>query len=89
MRTYKTQIVQSKREVVTGIFCDWCGTRIGGLDRFETRDFTLQFTEGNSYPDGGSKDGWEVEDLCNKCVAKLRTLLVANGISISGVEIDW
>ena len=89
-RTYKKETVTYERKTIIDVTCDWCGREIEpACERFETREFTLEYTEGDSYPSGGSKEGWQVEDLCDACVAKLRSLLIDQGITITSVEVDW
>ena len=83
-----TKTVEQRRCV--SVTCDLCGEEICERRHiYSVRDFELEFTEGDCYPDGGFKEGWRVEDLCNQCVGKLKELLVVNGFKISKVAVDW
>ena len=79
--------VQSER--IVQVLCDWCGGDVRQSRGYGDREFTLEFKEGESYPDGGFAEGWQIEDLCDNCVERLRQLLIAQGIRVSTVEIDW
>ncbi len=69
--------------------CDWCGEEIPEPDMWNTREFELIFTEGSSYPEGGSANGWQVNDLCNICIDKLKAFFEANNVHIDDVNINW
>ena len=71
------------------VTCDWCGNEIPQPRDYEVREFTLEFAKGSSYPDCGWKEGWQIEDLCDDCVEKLRGLLEEAKITIAGLEVDW
>lgn len=80
-------------ERTVAVICDWCECSIpltpNEYGPGDTREFQLVFTTGTSFPEGGSKEGWEVQDLCDACVIRLRTLLEDQGVRISEVEGDW
>jgi hypothetical protein len=59
------------------------------ISPYGTREFTLEFTTGCAFPEGGDKHGWCVPDLCDECVPKLLTLLEAEGIVIAEIEEYW
>jgi len=88
-KKYKKEKVEYEKKVVTEVWCDWCGGEVEKERQFETREFELQYTRGTAYPSGGNKCWWQVEDLCDRCVMKLRALLADQGIAITGVEVDW
>jgi hypothetical protein len=81
------EIVKRHRLIRTE--CDWCGAVIPNPGAYYTVDFTLEFLEGSSYPEGGYQEGWRVEDLCKACVGKLEQLLKDNGIRVVPAERDW
>lgn len=84
----ETQTVQ--RRELEKVTCDWCQAPVEVERGYDTRDFEISFSIGSSYGnDGGHKEGWEVEDLCNTCVKKLRALLEKQGIRITPVKMDW
>lgn len=89
MKKYEEQQVSTTRSILVGEFCDWCGVEIPRPARFDSREFTLFFSEGSNYPEGGHAEGWEVEDLCNGCIEKLRLLLLDAGVKITPVDKDW
>ena len=76
-----------EKEVVVGQNCDRCGKDVpeppGSYSR---RDFTLEFLEGSSYPEGTDLTGWELPDCCDECVAVLKELLLANGFKVRDAE---
>ena len=71
--------------------CDWCQGDMSEDDMgaFDVREFSLEFSEGYSCPGGGSREGWQVEDLCDDCVVKLRAALEGMGVSVTKLEVDW
>ena len=69
--------------------CDWCEKEVLEPGGHDTREFELEFSEGTSYPEGGSRSGWQVEDLCDNCIYKLRVLLEKKGVTTSALEVDW
>jgi len=71
------------------VTCDKCNNEIPWEETYDLREFDLSFAEGSSYPDGGSKEGWEVEDLCNSCISWLKELLIENGVKITKTDVDW
>lgn len=98
MRVYKKVTYSLERLEVETIHCDWCAKNITkeieqatAFDGWSTgiREFRLEFVKGHSHRDGGLQAGWEVTDLCDDCVGKLRELLTQAGIAVSPTEIDW
>ena len=89
MEHYEQYEVTVTRQKLVKVTCDWCGNEISRSCDFEARNFTLEFAIGRCYQDGGWKEGWQVEDLCNGCVEKLRGLLEEMGITIAKLESDW
>jgi hypothetical protein len=79
--------VQSYKLVKTT--CDKCGEEIEDCLGYDVRDFELSFSEGEAYPDGGHRVGWEVNDLCNNCVEWLKKLLVTNGVKVNEIDFGW
>jgi hypothetical protein len=77
------------KKTLISVNCDRCGAEIPEEGVYETRDLDLRFTTGSSYPEGGSKEGWQVEDLCDGCVASLELLLTKWGATVTPYEIDW
>lgn len=77
------------REKLVKIACDRCGAEIPQESMYRIREFELHFLTGDSYPDNGYKEGWEVPDLCDSCVEWLKSILTENGVKLSKVEIDW
>ena len=71
--------------------CDWCQGDMSEDDMgaFDVREFSLEFSSGYAYPEGGFSEGWQVEDLCDDCVAKLRAMLEGAGVSVTKLEVDW
>ena len=88
-RKYETELVTVQREKLVSAACDWCGGTVEDARGYDTRGFTLEFTKGEEYPEGGDKHGWQVEDLCDGCVDQLHSLLLDNGINISTVDRSW
>lgn len=87
-RWEETQVVE--RTKIERVSCDWCGVDVEIERGYDTREFCLEFTKGSSYGnDGGQKTGWEVEDLCNSCVVKLRKLLEESGVHTNQISLDW
>ncbi len=78
----------TRRELVK-VTCDKCNTEIPDEGSYDLREFDLSFAEGSSYPDGGKKEGWEVEDLCNPCIEWLKNLLIENNVKITKVDVNW
>ena len=89
MKVTKTVTEPVTRERIIAIKCDKCGADIMEPDSFDTRNFSLEFTRGKSYPEGGHSTGWRVEDLCDDCAPDLRALLDQNGYTVSDLDIDW
>lgn len=88
----KTIPAQPERTVEEeiGRDCDKCG-RIPTPKTtiYHQKDFNVEFLEGDIYPEGGTRYGWKLEDLCDKYVAELRTLLDANGFNTKDAECEW
>ena len=89
-RAYKeVEETYTKRELYS-VECDWCGKKPEPeREGYFTRDWALEYTTGNTYPSGGYEEGWQVEDLCDACVEKLRALLVDAGLNVTKVAVDW
>ena len=82
--------VTYEKEMIIRVTCDWCGEPVLREYGYATRDFSLRFASGSNYGhDGGLEKGWEVEDLCDDCVYKLKALLEENGVTVKPVESDW
>jgi hypothetical protein len=80
------------RDVFVSCTCDWCKKDLPydyGNESYSTYDVEIEVSSGESYPDGGSKEGWRVNDLCKECAAKLRTTLEDLGITVEPFETDW
>ena len=86
VETYQAIVTQTR---VIETTCDWCGVDIKQAGHYDIREFTLEFAQGEAYSCGGSKEGWQVEDLCDGCIDKLRDLLESNGVRVSVLEVDW
>lgn len=89
MKHYEEYEVTETREKLVKVTCDKCGEEIPKIGIYRSREFTLEFKAGNSYPSGGYMTGWEVADLCDDCVPWLKDVLESNGVTLSPVEIDW
>ena len=76
----------TQKTVVTGQYCDRCGVDIPDPEPYWSRDFTLEFLEGDSYPEGTDLNGWALPDCCNDCVVVLRELLEVNGFKTVDVN---
>lgn len=82
--------VTYEKEIITRVFCDWCRAERHTAKGHSEREYCLSFTVGVNYGhDGGWSKGWEVEDLCDDCVYKLKALLEENGVTVKPVESDW
>ena len=93
-KVYEKQTKTVKRDVLVSRTCDWCGTRMDeryGHERepYGERELTIRFLQGECFPDGDYMYGWKVEDLCDDCVAKLRTALEELGIKVQDAEREW
>ena len=89
---YKMITTNVSKKVFESSVCDWCGMSLPeeyGNTRFDRRSFNLEFLEGSGSSDGGYMEGWQVEDLCNPCVTKLRKLLEDADVKVSDHERDW
>ena len=71
------------------VTCDRCNSKISDEEPYDTREFDLSFAKGSSYPDGGNKEGWEIEDLCDSCVGWLRELLTENDVRVTKIDVWW
>ena len=89
MRTYvKIQrIVEDEK--VENVFCDWCGVEMGTHSLYDGKYVLTAITGSESYPDCGWENGWQIEDLCDPCVERLRQLLVDNGVKIKKIDESW
>ena len=69
--------------------CDRCGAEIPPEGPYNVKNLDIRFSEGTHYPESGSEEGWQVEDLCDVCVDKLKALLKKWGAKIVPYETDW
>ena len=87
-KTYiEYQSVQTRLEIA-GITCDWCGCDIPlrkGFNHYTETEISV--VEVHPSDDGAGGHGWSVEDLCQQCGEKLRTLVEQAGIKVT--EIDF
>jgi len=88
-REYETIEETVERHKLVKHTCDWCDGDIVEEAVYAVREFSLEFSIGSAYPEGGWKEGWQVDDLCDDCVDKLRVLLEGEGISVTKLEVDW
>ena len=66
--------------------CDWCMEIIEtvGVPWYEKTEFTLEFAEGVNAGLGPLEmGGWQVEDLCLNCAAKLNKALNELGLTVT------
>ena len=82
-----TRTVEDSR--IIKVLCDRCGSELPKPRHHCTRELQITFATGFSYPDSISKQGWQVEDLCDDCVSWLRSLLEANGVKVVPYAVDW
>lgn len=54
--------------------CCKCENEVPELQQWQVRDFSLRYATGYCYREGGSKLGWKVEALCDRCKVKCATL---------------
>ena len=87
MRTFDRYEETVTRSKLTGIFCDRCGVKISTENHWEVNDFQLERITGFRYPEGGSGEIWEIEDLCDPCIDALLVLLKTWGATIK--EKEW
>lgn len=99
-RTTETYQEAVARERIVSRTCDWCGQdmpfpkngTLWGTDRsyygggWSTRYWELKYTKGENYPETSWANGWEVQDLCDPCIERLRQLLLDAGIRLTEVE---
>lgn len=92
MQNYRETMVTktvTEREYINTV-CDRCGKVIPDEGQYDTREFWLRFTIGESYGnDGGNASGWEIDDLCDDCVTDLKTILTKHRFPLSPVELRW
>ena len=88
-KTYRTVKKTSEYRELVETLCDWCGANVPEPGAYKDRRATLKFGHGSSYPEGGYLEGWQVEDLCDPCIEKLRVVLVREGINVTKLDIDW
>lgn len=98
-RVYEEQPETVKRRILVSRTCDWCGMEMGeryGQEAkgYGERELMISFLQGKAYPpdpypQGGYLTGWEVPDLCDDCVAKLRAALEELGIKVQDAEREW
>ena len=95
MRVYTKKREYRAVKVLEKITCDWCkkdfkteGEFNDQSDSYDVEDFKLTWRIGSNYPEGGSGELCLVE-LCFECRAKLKELLIANGITIQEEGWDW
>lgn len=87
---YKRTKISYFKDVEDYCTCDKCGCIIEPKNEtnYDHREFMLQFLDGYLWPDGPCLSGWEVPDLCDGCVEKLRKLLEQNGYKVVKKEVD-
>lgn len=93
-RTYEEYKEEITKERLISRTCDWCGEEMGSRygvakEVYGDRDWCLEYASGTAYQDGGHKAGWEVQDMCDGCIIKLRQMLEDAGIKITLVDIGW
>jgi len=94
-RVYEKQTETVERNVLISRTCDWCGVEMGehyGYQRecYGERELEIYFLQGDNFgSEGGHLTGWKVPDLCDECVAKLRTALEELGIKVQDAEREW
>lgn len=92
MRKYENVEITYNKQIVVDSYCNWCRRSLGvayGNRDYAVREFRLSFSEGNSFPESGQQVGWEVSDLCDDCLAKLKQWLSDQGVEIEPTEVDW
>lgn len=82
------EVTYTKKELVRTT-CDHCGAEIPEEKPYDKRDANFEYTTGSSFPEGGSEEGWNLGDLCDKCIVKLRGVLIENGFTTYPVSRDW
>jgi len=88
-RAYKSVSEMRERRQLVEITCYWCSAEVERLRGYDDAEKTLRFAWGRSFPDGGHLQGWQVEDLCQECIAKLKALLIDNGLNVTEYDVDW
>jgi len=89
MKYYKKYKIEVTEQELVKTICDRCGSAIPELRTYDLREFSLSFAVGDTFPDNGEKDGWEVEDLCDVCIGWLKNLLEENAVRITKVHASW
>jgi hypothetical protein len=85
-KVYQTVTKTIERKEVVSRACDWCGIDIPFPARYQSDEFILKYTSSTNGPYENLGEGWEVEDLCNDCVDKLKELLVSVGIKLGDID---
>ena len=86
MKYYEKVLQETDKLVKTT--CDKCENEIPSVTG-HVREFELTFGVGQSDPEGGYIEGWQVEDLCDTCAKWLKEILTHNGVRISDMFRDW
>ena len=82
-------VTATEREYINTV-CDRCGDVIPAEGLYNTRDFCLRFSNGESYGnDGGNSTGWEIDDLCDACATDLKNILAKHRFVFSPIEVSW
>ena len=75
--------VKSVREVTDRFWCDWCGKDILYDERENDIAFDLRYMVTTSGPDYHIvRDASWRADLCQDCIGKLKSFLVASGAKL-------
>lgn len=91
MRHYEQVTRTQVTNQLTKVTCDRCKKEIEPVRGYTTREFTLEYKEGDVYEGGytGCLTGWEVEDLCNECIKLLHKVLIENGFQVKIIDDVW
>lgn len=98
MRTYTERKKTITEKVLKRIVCDRCGRDItshaegkfpDSPEPINTFRFELKTEWGTGYPEGGSGEGYTVDDLCVPCALDLRAVLRAAGFTVRDTEWDF
>jgi len=95
MRTYTKEKRTTEYDKLDTIICDWCEKPFktefefdGKKSSYDKKEFSLEWEEGDNFPEGGSSTTEKVE-LCHECRKKLKEEIIKLGIKINKYESDW